>query len=652
MYEPEGADVDELKIENPSSRTSRDRTYLYAVCVALLTLAAYLASTRNDFVNWDDDKYIYQNHFIRSFDPEFFRWAFFEFYTSNWHPLTWMSHAADYALWGLNPMGHHLTNIILHAVNTFLVVMLTQRLIGAAMQFGDQRSRALFSGPQSVTIAAVGTGLLFGLHPVHVESVAWIAERKDLLCGLFFLLSVMAYCALDQSERARHGAPFDGWNPAPRWRNKYYFFALGSFILALMSKPMAVSLPIVLLILDWYPFGRISSFKTFLPALAEKLPFAGLSLLSSVLTVFAQEAGGALSSLEAIPLSIRILTAAGSLVAYLGKMIAPVHLIAFYPYPQDASLFSFHYAAAILFVAGITGVALFTARKHPLIFSVWGYYVITLLPVLGLVQVGDQVMADRYTYIPSIGPFLSVGIATAWIAGKLERTGRRSLTVFAACAAFCLVVVLLILTVLQVRVWKNSETLWSTVLEHEPLRARVAYFNLGDYYQKSRQYEKAIDVYDRIIAIQPSAFCYYNRGLAFSKMGLLEKAIEDYDRAIARSPLFNDSYYAKGVACASLGRLDKAIESYDRYVAMNPSDYRAYNNRGHVYYQLKQFEKALQDYNRSIQLNDRFGLAFGNRGMLYISTGQREAAVFDFSRACELGERLGCDLAVTYRAVK
>ena len=270
-------------------RTTNIKYYL-AGFVALVTFLIYLTALRNDFINWDDGPYVYENPHIRSLNAAFFKWAFFDFYESNWHPLTWVSHAVDYAIWGLNPLGHHLTNIILHTINAFIVVFLVIRLLEAWKERTTWNGPPSFLNERAALIAAGTTGLLFGLHPVHVESVAWVAERKDLLCALFFLLSIIAYT---KYASGMDKEPVNS-NKAPRFFNKNYLAALGLFILALLSKPMAVSLPVVLLVLDWFPFNRIRSGRTLWAAGVEKLPFIALSLVSSIITVLAQKAGGAL----------------------------------------------------------------------------------------------------------------------------------------------------------------------------------------------------------------------------------------------------------------------------------------------------------------------------------------------------------------------
>ncbi|MGD0885158.1 MAG: hypothetical protein ABSA46_09855, partial [Thermodesulfovibrionales bacterium] len=379
--------------------------YYLAAFVSLITFAIYLSSLRNDFVIWDDGLYVINNLHIRSLNWAFFQWAFSGFYAGNWHPLTWVSHAFDYAVWGLNPMGHHLTNNILHAMNTFLVVLLCIKLLEMWKERSMPEAASPFLDERRIMIAAGVTGLLFGLHPLHVESVAWVAERKDLLCGLFFLLSISAYV---KHIRALVSEPLEKKKAASLFFNRSYLVSLVFFVLALLSKPMAVSLPVVLLLLDWYPFQRICSWKSFRDSGLEKLPFIACSLISSILTIMAQRTGGATGMMGFVPLRARMLVAAKAFVDYLGKIAVPVDLSPYYPYPklQEVTLVSPQYLFAVIFVVGLTAILLVAAKKQRVWLSAWGYYVVTLIPVIGIVQVGSQAMADRYMYLPSLGPFL------------------------------------------------------------------------------------------------------------------------------------------------------------------------------------------------------------------------------------------------------
>jgi hypothetical protein len=464
-------------------KVEKKRRFKFAIAgaVAVATFLVYLTALRNDFINWDDGAYIFENPHIRLLNAAFFKWAFFDFYSYNWHPLTWMSHALDYALWGLNPLGHHLTNIILHAINTFFVVFLVIRLLDAFKRT-VRNGQSSFLNEQTKLIAAGTTGLLFGLHPLHVESVAWVAERKDLLCALFYLLTIITYTnyARSVTEEAPQKISF------PRFINKHYLLALAFFILALLSKPMAVSLPVVLLLLDWFPYNRIQSFKTLWSALIEKLPLIVLSFISSIVTVLAQKSGGAISSIEIVPLSIRVLVGAKALISYLLKMALPLNLVPFYPYPRDVSFVSLGYLSAVLLVIGLTAGCVVLIKKQKLWLAAWGYYVVTLLPVLGIIQVGGQSMADRYTYLPSLGPFIIIGVLAAWILGHvspLKIWGLR-IKVFSAVAAIILLVLMSYKTFMQIGIWENSIVFWNYVIEKDPNSFSEAYDNRGRAFEK------------------------------------------------------------------------------------------------------------------------------------------------------------------------
>jgi hypothetical protein len=518
--------------ENPSGvrlplkvfiRNANLKHYL-AASVSLITFLVYLKSLQNGFLGWDDGIYVVLNPYIRSMTPSFFRWAFFfDFYASNWHPLTWISHALDYAVWGLNPLGHHLTNNILHAVNTFLVVLLVTRLLefvkplSAVSYQLSAKTDSRFTSHDSrfILIAASATGLLFGLHPIHVESVAWVAERKDLLCALFYLLSVIAYVKYATCKTYRT-----------------YLFCLIFFTLALLSKPMAVTLPFVLLILDWYPFGRIQSLRSFGIAFFEKLPFIALIIISSVLTILAQKA--AMMPMEVVPLSARVLVACRSIVFYLWNVILPLRLLPYYQYPEGVSLLSLQYPLSIVLVIGITAFALVSAKKRRFWLAVWGYYVITLLPVLGFVQVGGQAMADRYMYLPSLGPFVVIGVGIAWVARKITtlRSLNKSAVAVTTGIALSLFVLMIFLTLKQIVIWKNDIDLWSYVINKEPGKVIFAYVNRGKAFGEAGQFDRAIEDYSEAIIINPSnSTAIVNRGLAYLQTGQTGPGVADLRRA-------------------------------------------------------------------------------------------------------------------------
>jgi tetratricopeptide (TPR) repeat protein len=644
----------------------KNGSYYLAGAVSLATFIIYLWSLHNEFIEWDDNTYVFENPHIRSLDFSFLKWAFLHFYAGNWHPLTWISHAVDYALWGLNPFGHHLTGIILHAINTLLVVLLAVKLADAAKEAAQGDARA-FPDRRAMLVTAGAAGVLFGLHPLHVESVAWVAERKDLLCGLFFPLSILQYV-----NYVRRGGPLwppeegnpQGVVPARReagqavlskpgrqFLRRHYLFALGLFILALLSKPMAVTLPAVLLVLDWYPFGRIRSFRTFRTVFAEKIPFFALSLVSSVLTVLAQKSAGALASVEAIPLSTRLTAVPYSLLAYLREMILPVNLLPFYAYPADISLLSFRYLFALVTVAGIIAACLAIAGKRKLWAAVLGYYVITLLPVIGIVQVGSQAMADRYTYLPSLGPFLVAGLAAAWVyekVGTVEKWGR-FLRPLGVAAALVIVVSLSYLTFEQIGIWQNSIRLWSYAIDREP-GVSMSYYNRGYAFFKKGRYDMAMADFDKAIALNPVEYrAYAGRGIVFTRRGRTDRAIADFLKAVELNPSYSRAYMRLGILYGEAGQFGKAIENLGKAIAIDPDDYAAYNDRGFSYFVIRQYGSALRDFNKAIELNRSYALPYFNRGRLFIGTGDKTHAMADFQEACALGNRGGCEALETLR---
>jgi protein O-mannosyl-transferase len=602
--------------------------YYLAALVALLTFIVYLPALRNGFIEWDDIRYIVENPDIRTFDAAFLRWAFLDFHISNWHPLTWMSHALDYALWGLNPLGHHLTSIILHAVNTALVVVLAQKLFETARERTPQNAAPSFLNDRTILVAAGVTGLLFGIHPVHVESVAWVAERKDLLCALFFLLSVLQYA--NAARRMGHGAE------RMRLTSSATLSALFFFLLALMSKPMAVSLPLVLLLLDWYPLGRIGSGKTLQTAIIQKLPFFALSLASSIVTLLAQRTGGAMASTDVVPLALRTLVATKSLVAYLGKMLLPTRLLPFHPYPKDVSITSFEYLSACVLVILITAACVVLVKKQRIWLAAWVYYVVTLLPVLGIVQVGAQAMADRYAYLPSLGPFLIAGSGVAWASAAIrERWGSGRHHFFSA-VVLLVVVILSSVTVRQIKIWQDSIVFWTYEMDNAP-EATIAYVNRGIAFMKLGQFDKAIRDYTEAISRKPSDYkAFYNRGVLFAELNLISQAIDDYSNVIALKPSYYDAYNNRGVLYEKLGQFDRAVADYSSAISLNPSNSRAYVNRGLAYDRAGLPERALADLDRAISLNPNDADAHYNRGLFFSKTGQVDRALADLDRAIAL----------------
>ncbi len=571
----------------PETETTQGRDKIliaaFAALAALVTLSVYIPALRNGFVNWDDNVYVYENLFIRSIDSGFFSWALTARVSSNWHPLTMLSHAVDYALWGLNPMGHHLTSIIVHGLNTFLVALLCFRLATR----GHTQLKRLGPGALATGVAAA---LLFGLHPLHVESVVWISERKDVLSGLFFLLSLLAYLRYASGVRGDSSGRFS------------YAASLVLFALALMSKPMAISLPIVLLILDYYPLERLSPKGGRI--LLEKLPFFALSAADAAVTLWAQKSSDSIVSIDAIAFTERIAVAVKGYGFYIYKTLLPIRLAPFYPLPPEGEFFNLWFFASLALLVAITAfciyMAVYSAKKRRVFLAAWLYYLVTLLPLIGLVQVGTQGAADRYMYLPSVGPFVLAGLG----AGLLFKEQLRTRAVVIA----VMVIVSTLMaykTIRQTGVWKDSLTFWSYEINVYHDRLPETYYNRGLTYAKSHENPRAIEDFTKTIEITPGfKEAYYDRARAYSALGRYTQAIKDLTVAIGIDPGYAYAYHNRGIAYAKTGKYRLAIEDLSRAISISidPEDANSYSNRGLAYTLLGDTEQAEKDY----RMADRF----------------------------------------------
>lgn len=536
---------------NPLSSISRA-----SLLAAAVTFIAYIPALSNGFLNWDDPSYVVQNERIRDLGPEFLIWVFTTPVIANWHPLTVISHAIDYAAWGLEPFGHHLSSVTLHSVNTFLVSVLSYRLISST-NFG--------AGP--AIFASFITALLFGVHPLHVESVAWISERKDVLCMLFFLMSILFYLRYANK------------------RNLYdYAVSLLFFAFSLMSKPMAISLPFVLLLLDVYPLGRTEKRGR---VLIEKAPFFALSAVSGLLTLWAQNNAGAVATLELHPLQTRFWVAVSSYGAYLYKMIWPAGLAPLYTYPRAIEAVSLKYLGSLVVLVLLTAGSVMAFKRSKIFCVAWFFYLITLFPVIGIVQVGSQAAADRYTYIPALSPFLLAGIGAGWLYRK--EAFRPVTLVVCSLLAFALMA----LTVKQVNIWKDSVTLWTYEIRVMG-DVFTAYNNRAMAYLEFNQIDNALSDLNKAIVLRPGkADIYVHRGLIHNEKGDYIKAIEDFDKAISLSPsalVYNN----RGISNKALGRFDRALEDLHAALDMDPGLAEAYYNIGLIYSELGEYEAALE----------------------------------------------------------
>ena len=556
--------------------------------LALLVLGLFWPAIRGGFGCLDDQAYVTANaHVQNGLTWEGVRWAFSSFEIANWHPVTWLSHMADCTLFGLRPAGHHLTSVLLHALNTLLVFLVLRSLTGATW-------RSLF-------VAA-----LFGLHPLRVESVAWIAERKDVLSTFFLLLTLWAYAAWAQRVATRRS-----------WAGLCYGLALAAFALGLMSKPMLVTVPFVLLLLDYWPLQRIprASAGAAVPVvgrlMVEKIPFFLLAAASGVVTFLAQKSGGAVQTMTRYPWEIRVENALVSYVRYLGKFVWPVDLAIFYPHPGAWAAGQVALAGALL--AAISVIVVVGRRPRPYLLVGWLWYVGMLVPVIGLVQVGVQSMADRYTYVPLLG----VGIALTWGTEELTRSWRHR-GIALGVAAGAVLAGCVVLTHRQIGWWADAETLFRHALDVTENNA-VAQNGLGTaLVDRPERRAEAIAHFREALRIEPGfANVHFNLGKALADTpGQMREAIAECEVALRLRPRWAEAHNNLGKALASFpGREVEALAQVDAALRIDPDLPEAHNNRGNLLLQFPdRLAEAIAEYDAAIRLKPAYAEAHNNRG--------------------------------------
>ena len=536
--------------EDHKTSPARIRAVICAV-LAAITFAVYFQTTGFDFISLDDPGYIVDNEAVRQgLTVDGLRWSFLSFHESNWHPLTWISHMLDVRLFGLNPGMHHLTNVLFHVLNTALLFLVLHRMTGAVWK--------------SAAVAA-----LFALHPLHVESVAWISERKDVLSTFFWMLTMAAYLGYVQ----RRTVP------------RYLLMAL-FFILGLMSKPMLVTLPFVLLLLDlwplkrWRPFSGTESTPSSAPVTGavplrilflEKAPLIALSAASSLVTVLAQKAGGAVKDLESMSVPARLANAVVSCVRYLGMTVWPHDLAVYYPFQGDIS--PFMVTGCLLFLLLLTALAVYSIKKAPYLTVGWLWYIGTLLPVIGIVQVGSQSMADRYTYVPLIGVF----IAVTW--GLTDLSDRMHLVKAVLPASTVAVLTALAwATWVQAGLWKDSETLFRHTLSVTSGNYLVHY-DLGYALYEKGDVQGAVHHYQEALRIRSDLPQVHNNlGGILLNQGDSDGAIRHYVEALKIDPHQARVYNNLGIAFIRKGRTGQAVRCFERALQVDPGYRDARNN--------------------------------------------------------------------------
>ena len=531
--------------------------YLVLTCV---TFAVFLQLNQSDFINLDDNIYVIQNSHIQSgITLEGILWAFSTNYAEFWHPLTWLSLMLDYQLYGLNPGGYHLTNLILHILSTLLLFWLFNRMTGEIWKS-----------------AFVAT--LFALHPLHVESVAWIAERKDVLSAFFWMLTLCLYVYYTEKTVL-----------------KRYLLVLFSFVCALMSKSIVITLPVIMILLDYWPLKRfeLKRGNLVLWQLQEKILFFILSAVFSVVTLFAKYKPSV--KYITFPLSARMTNASVSFVTYLEKTFWPHDIAVFYPF--HAQIQAWEVIGASLLIILMSAAVIATVKRLPYLFVGWLWYAITLLPVIGIIQVGYFAMANRYHYLPSIG----IAIMLAWgIPSLIKDEEIRNKLLFPAAMVF--LTIMSVLTWQQCGYWKNSIELFTHTMQVTKNNYK-AYSQLGYAYGATGKYQQTIDNFSEAIRLKPDdVMAYSGRGIAYIYLGQYQSAIDDFNKAIGLEPDYTDAYNYRGKAYNDLGKYQQAIEDYTNAIRLK-SDYAdAYVGRGAVYRELGKIVLCCQDEKKACEL--------------------------------------------------
>lgn len=565
---------------------------LFCLLLVVAVFAAYWPVFGNDFVIYDDDEYVYENPEVKKgLSGDGLIWAFSHEHAANWHPLTWLSHMVDVSAYGLAPAGHHLTSLILHVLNTGVLFFLVL---------------VFFAGGRLWPAAAVAG--LFALHPLHVESVAWVAERKDVLSTLFGFCALAAYL---RHRRAVHRVP---WWPVP------VLFALG-----LMAKPMLVTLPVLLLLVDCWPLGRLTfsgsrGIARLWPLVREKWVLFALAAGSSVITILVQRQGGAVQDLEQYSLPIRLANAMVAALGYLEKTVWPAGLAVIYPHP-GAMPAAARLAGAVIFVLAVSAMALWQRRQRPYLLFGWLWYLISLLPVIGIIQVGYQAMADRYTYIPLVGIFIAAVFSVDELLSRRQRF-------FPVAAGIGIAILILLggLSHRQTGYWQDSFTLFNRALAVTENNF-VAHNHLGVAYLEKENLDLARQHFEQTLAIKPDHYAAWSNlgSISLRKKHYVE-AEQYFRKSLEHKPSFSVAMNNLGLALYLEKRLDEAIEAFRQSIALEPDSAASHDNLGSALLATGDAAGALVHFDAALRLDDSFAGAWYDRGRALRALGRNAEA--------------------------
>ena len=562
--------------------------------ISAAILVAYWPVQHYDLISLDDIDYITENPYVRAgLTSDSFSWAMKDVHTGYWHPLTWVTHMLDYQLFRSRVGGHHWTNVIFHIANSILLYIVLKRMSGAAWK--------------SALVAA-----LFAVHPLNVESVAWVSERKNLLCTFFWFMGMWSYGYYVE-------------RPTP-YR---YCLILVTFSLGLMSKPMIVTFPFALLLLDYWPMGRLTSWKMLPRLLFEKMPLFILAAIVGIATYLSSFHGDVTISLDKLPLADRMANAVISYTKYLGKMFWPQNLAVFYPYSREFD--SLQIIGSVLLLSIISCLTIFWARKYRYALMGWLWYLGTLVPVIGLMQVGKQAMADRYAYIPMIGLFIIV----AWGIPDLLGGWQKRKIIFAISSG-AVISGLMVCTLVQVRYWQNGVTLFDHALRVTGMNSR-AHYNLGISLTDLGRFNEAIYHFRYAIRLEPEyAGPYGYMGIALARQGKTDDAIVYYQKALEIKQADETTHNNLGVALAGKGMFNEAIQHFQKALKIRPDYVYANRNMGGALARQGKMEEAMGYYEKALKIDRDNAVTHNNLGLALASVGRTQEAMGHFQEALKI----------------
>ena len=575
----------------PHDKTQRKKILPVCLILTAAIIIAFEPVRHNAFISYDDDVYITENPNVQvGLTVQSIKWAFTSGYAANWHPITWLSHMLDYQLFGPNPLYHHLTNVFFHILNSLLLLIILKKATGNLW-------------------ASAFAAAVFALHPLRVESVAWVAERKDVLSGLFWLLTIAAYF----------------WYASKPCILRYLCVFI-SLALGLMAKPMLVSLPLILIVLDYWPLNRFdpdwADIKTKAPKLIiEKLPLFLLVIASMIVTFLVQQKAGAMFPGSNYSLPVRIANALVVYVGYMSKMLFPWHLAVLYPHP-GGTLPMWKPIASLVLLFSMTTAILYKSPKYRFLTAGWLWYIIALLPVIGLVQVGEQAMADRYTYLPSIGFFVIV----IWPIAQLQKKYKQ-ITKPLCILAVIAVVAMIAATRDQVKYWKDDTTLFTRTIELTK-NNYIIHNNLGyTLFSKSR-FDEALELFNKALEFKPNyAKASNNKARVFLTIGKFDQAANCLEQTVKMAPYWPDAYNNLGLANFLSGNYIDAEKNYRKAIILKPDFTKALNGFAKTLSKLNRPQEAIEAFNKAIKLKPDYADPYYFGAASLVKLGQTKKAV-------------------------